>query len=134
MEPKSKLVKCPRCGKMILDTGGETLTCKYCGALIRREEIEGQRDEDLERKIQIVKLKWEIDMLEKKAKVTQVVALVFIILGIIMLFSPAFKILQIIATVIFFGFGLFMYFVLPQKIDKLREEKKSLRTDLISGR
>ncbi|MCD6110787.1 MAG: hypothetical protein J7K08_03810 [Thermoplasmata archaeon] len=134
MKPKSKMVKCPRCGKMILDTGGETVTCKYCGALLPRSEIEEQRDEELERKLEIVRLKWEIDALKTKARVTQIFGVVFFVIGVAMLFADVFQVLQIVLTLLLLVSGVVLYMFIPRRMDKEAADKKARRRDLVMGR
>lgn len=134
MKPKSKMIKCPRCGKMILDTGGETVTCRYCGALLPRSEIEGQRDEELERKLEIVRLKWEIDALKAKARVTQIIGVILFALGVVMLFAEVFEIFQIALTVLLLVSGVLLYMFIPRRMDKEAADKKARRLDLVTGR
>lgn len=134
MKQKSKMVKCPRCGKMILDTGGESITCKYCGALLPRSEFEGQRDEELERKLEVVRLKWEIDALKTKARLTQIIGVVLFAMGVVMLFAEVFQILQIVLTLLLLASGVVLFMYIPRNLDREVAEKKARRLDLLTGR
>ena len=131
MSVRAGIIKCPFCDAHLQDTRQEFIDCRYCGKRFKRGAAK-EREESLRRNM-VLDLSDKIQKMKAVITAGRIFGALFIILGIIFLFSKIFELIEILITVSFIVNGLVWLAVSGVYSSKL-EKTQSKMFDLTGGR
>jgi Flp pilus assembly protein TadB len=132
MAVRGGLIECPHCGNHVQDTKQEYIDCRFCGKRFKRGTVGKEKEEELRRNM-VMDLSDKIQKMKAVIFAGKIVGLIFLVLGIILLFSDALTLIQILLMVIFFacaGVWLSLVWVYSNRMEK----DQSKMFDLSGGR
>jgi uncharacterized Zn-finger protein len=131
MAVRAGLIKCPFCTAHLQDTKQEFIDCKYCGKRFKRGAAK-DKEEELRRNM-VLDLSDKIQKMKVIISASKIFGGLFILLGVIWLFSEVFEFFEIMVTSLMFINGivwLAIYGTYNSKLDKTQ----SKMFDLSGGR
>jgi hypothetical protein len=132
MGVRAGLIECPHCRNHLQDTKQEYIDCSFCGKRFKRGTIGKEKEEEM-RRTMVMDLSDKIQKMKAIIFAGRIFGFLCILLGVIMLFSKEFELIQIILTVAFFVNGL-VWIGLATKNNKQMEKDQSKMFDLSGGR
>ena len=90
------MIECPNCHRMIRDTGGPFIICRFCGHKIMRADIE-KKNAEVEQKKMIVNLQGEVDKYKKLKNISFLVGGVSLLASFVILAAVSYKNIPLIA-------------------------------------
>ena len=131
MGVRAGIIKCPECGAHLQDTKQEYIDCRHCGKRFQRGSAK-EKEEEL-RRTMVLDLSDKVQKMKVIISSGKMFGILFIILGIIMLFSEVFEFTEILITILFMGNGI-AWFALAGVYNSKLEKIQSKMFDLTGGR
>lgn len=125
-------IECPHCGNHVQDTKGEYINCRFCGKSFKRGTIAKEKEEEMRRQM-VLDLSDDIQKIKTISGVGKLFGILFIIFGIVLLFSEVFEFFELLLTVIFLANG-FVWLGLGAAYKAKLDKKQSKLFDLTGGR
>lgn len=126
---RTRLLECPSCSRQLEDTRQDSVTCKYCGFVFKRDDVV-QEDEEFIRRKMVVDLRSKMDIFKARKKFSIIFMAIFFALALPLLFVKADDLtLPIVMLVAFMlvGFGFFLLMILN---DRQYDSNKSKASDI----
>ena len=122
-----EMIECPNCHRMIRDTGGPFIICRFCGHKIMRAEIDKKNVEEEQQKM-MVKLQSDVDRYKYLKNISFLVGGLSLLASFIILAAVSYKNIPLIAG----SLGLSaIWLVLGGMYSRKYETQKSKLFDLV---
>ena len=132
MGVRAGIIECPHCGNHLQDIKQEYIDCRFCGKRFKRGTLGKEKEESMRRDM-VMDLSDKIQKRKVLVFAGKVFGFLFIVLTVILLFSEAFTLFQIILTVIFLANGIAWLAIASVQNTKLQKEQSKM-FDLSGGR
>lgn len=132
MGVRAGIIECPHCGNHLQDTRQEYIDCRFCGKRFKRGTV-GKEKEEAMRRDMVMDLSDKIQRRKVVIFAGRIFGSLFIVMTIILLFSEAFSLVQIILTVVFLANGIAWLAIASVYSSKLEKEQSKM-FDLSGGR
>lgn len=126
---RTRLLECPSCSRQLEDTKQDSVTCKYCGYVFKRDDVV-QEDEDYIRRKMVIDLRSKMDMFKARKRFSVIFMGIFFALGIPLLFVKSKDLGLPIALLVAFILLGFVFFLLWIMFDRLYDSNKSKASDI----
>jgi hypothetical protein len=132
MGVRAGIIECPHCGNHLQDTRQEYIDCRFCGKRFKRGTV-GKEKEEAMRRDMVMDLSDKIQRRKVVIFAGRIFGSLFIVMTIILLFSEAFSLVQIILTIVFLANGIAWLGIASVYSSKLEKEQSKM-FDLSGGR
>lgn len=131
MGVRAGIIKCPFCKSHLQDTRQEFIDCRFCGKRFKRGTAK-EEEEELRRNM-VLDLSDKVNKMKTIISAGKIFGLIFLLFGVLMLFSRIFDFMELIITVAFFT-CCGVWFGIMAVYGKKMEKTQSKLFDLSGGR
>ncbi len=128
---ESGLIECPFCKSHLQDTKQEYVDCRYCGKRFRRGSTK-EKEEEL-RRTMVLELADKTQKMKVVISAGKMVGPIFIIFGVLFIFSNVFELFELLLMVIFIANGV-AWMAISAVYSSRLEKLQSKMFDISGGR